>query len=101
MRTGVAIVAEHDHVALDEDLADALFVRLVDLPLEAGQLDACGAVIVGGVVVGAYKRRAFGDAVAIYQADADIVKEFADLGSYRGAAADYLTQIAAEYLMQE
>ena len=98
-RLGLLVIAEHDDVALHADLADALGRDVVKAELDAGQDAADGVPVVEIVAVRGDEGRAFGDAVAVDEVDADRVEEFADLGTDGRAAAHDLAQVAAEVLM--
>ena len=87
---GVLVVAEHDRITLDCDLAQTVLVHILNGDIDAGKRNACRFKIIEIVAVCGYERRAFGDAVAVYQCDSDAVEELTDLGADGCAAADDL-----------
>ena len=93
------VIAEHNGIALNADLPDAVLVLIFDFQLNARQRIADSAEIVVTVGIRAYKRRTFRDSVAVDERDSYIFEKLSRVDRYGRAAADNLAQSAAEPCM--
>ncbi len=96
---GHFIVPLHDRRTLDTDFPVAVRRLFVQHDLQTGQGVARRLAVVVLVLVDADQGRAFGDPVAVDEADADALKEIPQLRADGRAPADNLLEVAPKVLV--